>query len=60
MAEEVRRTLKLPEESDQASFMNKCVKNLSTKLDPLIYFGISKGAIKPPTNVTNGKKLFYA
>jgi hypothetical protein len=55
VVEEVRRSLSLPVEKDQESFMMRCVDNLLAKLDSLTYFGISKGALRAPSNVTNGK-----
>jgi hypothetical protein len=57
MAEEVRRCLSLPEDKYLNSFMGKCVKNLKPKLVAVIYYGILKGALRPPTNVTDGKDI---
>ena len=34
------------------------VSELRDKLDILIYYGISKGTLKPPANLTEGKKWF--
>ena len=60
IAEEARRCLSLPEEKDTESFIAKCIKNLKEKLDPVIYYGISNGALGPPPNATEGKEFIKA
>ena len=56
MVEEVRRSLLLPATDSEGDFMEKSVSELRDKLDILIYYGISKGTLKPPANLTEGKK----
>ena len=52
--EEVR-SLGVPENSAPEHFMEKSIGNLKENVDPIIYYGIMKGLIKPPTNPTIGK-----
>ena len=40
------------------SFLEKCGRNLKAKLDAVIYYSISIGALRPPVNVTDGKEFF--
>ena len=44
-----------PENSAPEHFMEKSIGNLKENVDPIIYYGIMKGLIKPPTNPTIGK-----
>ena len=53
--EEVRRSLSQPEEEDVGHYLKTCVENLKIKLDHLIYYGISKSALRPPTNISDGR-----
>ena len=55
VVEEVRRSLNQQEGENAESFVEKCLNNLKVKLDSLIYYGISKHAIKPPSNPSEGK-----
>ena len=49
VVEEVRRSLNQPEEAEESAYMRNCEKQqLIDQLDPLIYYGISKGVMKPP------------
>ncbi|CAB4010893.1 Hypothetical predicted protein [Paramuricea clavata] len=53
--EKVRRSLSQPEEEDVGHYLKTCVENLKIKLDHLIYYGISKSALRPPTNISDGR-----
>ena len=45
----------LPEEQCPGSFMKNCVNNLKKNLDSLIYYGISRNALRPPIRQSVGK-----
>ena len=36
------------------TYMRSCEKKLTDQLDPLIYYGISKGVMKPPRGQSSG------
>lgn len=50
MVEEVRRVLKQPENKNRMAFLEACVKRLESKVDLMIYYGVSKKVIEHPSS----------